>query len=94
MLDAKSAFDKILAEFIIRNAFLAGSRGQGLLYLADRLTSRLTYVEWDKCLMGPIKDLLGVEQDSTDWPIMSNSPPHESKLGLHMNGVVINWTGR
>ena len=62
MLDAKSAFDKILAQFIIRNAFLAGSRGQGLLYLADRLTNRQTFVEWDKCLMGPIKDLLGVEQ--------------------------------
>ena len=62
MLDAKSAFDKILKEFIIRNAFLAGSHGQGLLYLADRLSSRQTFVEWDKCLMGPINDTLGVEQ--------------------------------
>ena len=61
MLDAKSAFDKILAEFVIRNAFLAGSKDQGLLYLTDRLTNRKTYVEWDKCLMGPISDLLGVE---------------------------------
>ena len=62
LLDAKSAFDKILPEFIIRNAFLAGSRGQGLLYLADRLSNRKTFVEWDKCLMGPILDKLGVEQ--------------------------------
>ena len=62
LLDVKSAFDKILSEFIIRNAFLAGSRGQGLLYLADRLSNRHTYVEWDKELMGPIVDLLGVEQ--------------------------------
>ena len=30
LLDAKSAFDKILAENIVKNAFLAGSRGQGL----------------------------------------------------------------
>ena len=59
MLDAKSAFDKILVEFIIKNAFLAGSRGQGLLYLADRLSHRKTFVEWDKCLMGPIVDKLG-----------------------------------
>ena len=44
LLDAKSAFDKILVECIIRNAFLAGSRGQGLLYLADRLSNRLTYM--------------------------------------------------
>ena len=54
MLDAKSAFDKILKEFIVRNAFLAGSHGQALLYLADRLSSRKTFVEWDKCLIGPI----------------------------------------
>ena len=62
LLDAISAFDKILPEFIIRNAFLAGNRGQGLLYLADRLCNRQTYVEWDKCLMGPIQDKQGVEQ--------------------------------
>ena len=101
MLDAKSAFDKILAEFIIRNAFLAGSRGQGLLYLADRLTSRLTYVEWDKCLMGPIKDLLGVEQGGvlSDrlYKLANNeqlSTTQESKLGLHMNGVVVSSIGQ
>ena len=62
MLDAKSAFDKIIKEFIIRNAFLAGTQGQALLYLADRLGSRQTYVEWEKCMMGPIHDTLGVEQ--------------------------------
>ena len=26
------------------------------------LFSRQTFVEWDKCLMGPINDKLGVEQ--------------------------------
>ena len=62
MLDAKSAFDKILKEFIIRNAYLADAHGQGFLYLADRLKSRKTFVEWDKCLMGLICDTLGVEQ--------------------------------
>ena len=62
LLDAKSAFDKILAEFIIRTEFIAGSQGQGLLYLADRLKNRKTFVECDKCLMGPILDKLGVEQ--------------------------------
>ena len=29
--DAKSAFDKVLAENVIRNAYLAGSEGHGLL---------------------------------------------------------------
>ena len=61
-LDAKSAFDKILIEFCIRSAYLAGSDGHGLLYLDNRLKNRQTFIEWDKILMGPVKDKLGVEQ--------------------------------
>ena len=101
MLDAKSAFDKILMEFIIKNAFLAGSRGQGLLYLADRLSNRLTYVEWDKCLMGPIADLLGVEQGGclSDrlYKLANNeqlSVAQHSQLGLAMHGVVVSSVGQ
>ena len=101
MLDAKSAFDKILMEFIIRNAFLAGSRGQGLLYLADRLSNRLTHVEWDKCLMGPIADLLGVEQGGclSDrlYKLANNeqlSVAQQSMLGLAMHGVVVSSVGQ
>ena len=62
LLDAQSAFDKILREICIRAAYLAGSDGHGLTYLDNRLKNRKTFVEWDKCLMGPIHDLLGVEQ--------------------------------
>ena len=62
MLDAKSAFDKIVRQCAIRSAYLAGSQDQGLLYLDSRLASRKTYPEWDKTLMGPIEDLLGLEQ--------------------------------
>ena len=51
MLDAKSAFDKILKEFIVKNAFLAGSRGQGLVYIANKLENRQTFVEWEKTIM-------------------------------------------
>ena len=101
MLDAKSAFDKILPEFIIRNAFLAGSRGQGLLYLADRLTHRKTVVEWDKCLMGPISDLLGVEQGGvlSDrlYKLANNEQlkvAQQSQLGLSFNGVVVSAIGQ
>ena len=101
MLDAKSAFDKILKEFIIRNAFLAGSQGQGLLYLADRLGNRQTYVEWDKCLMGPIYDLLGVEQGGcvSDklYKLANNellTAVQSSQLGVAMNGVVISDIGQ
>ena len=101
LLDAKSAFDKILAEFIIRNAFLAGSRGQGLLYLADRLTNRQTFVEWDMCLMGPIFDKLGVEQGGclSDrlYKLANNeqlSTAQDSQLGLTMNGVCVSSIGQ
>ena len=48
LLDAKSAFDKILREIVIKKAYLAGSQDQGLLFLDNRLKSRLTYIEWDK----------------------------------------------
>ena len=101
LLDAKSAFDKILVEFIIKNAFLAGSRGQGLLYLADRLSHRKTFVEWDKRLMGPILDLLGVEQGGclSDrlYKLANNeqlSVAQQSQLGLHFSGVVVSAIGQ
>ena len=101
LLDAKSAFDKILAEFIIRNAFLAGSRGQGLLYLADRLSNRKTYVEWDKCLMGPILDRLGVEQggclSDREYKLANNeqlATAQLSKLGISMNGICVSSIGQ
>ena len=101
MLDAKSAFDKILKEFIIRNAFLAGSHGQGLLYLADRLSSRQTFVEWDKCLMGPINDTLGVEQGGclSDrlYKLANNEQitvAQQSQLGVSLNNVVVSAIGQ
>ena len=101
MLDAKSAFDKILAENIIRKAFLAGSRGHGLLYLADRLANRKTYVEWDKSIMGPICDLLGVEQGGclSDrlYKLANNeqlSVAQDSQLGLDLHGVIVSSIGQ
>ena len=101
MLDAKSAFDKILVEHIIKKAFLAGSRGQGLIYLADRLSNRRTYVEWDKRLMGPILDQLGVEQGGclSDrlYKLVNNeqlSVAQQSQLGLDMGGVVVSAIGQ
>ena len=101
LLDAKSAFDKILSEVIIKNAFLAGSRGQGLLYLADRLANRLTFVEWDKCLMGPILDKLGVEQGGvlSDrlYKLANNeqlSTAQLSQLGLVMGNICVSSIGQ
>ena len=101
LLDAKSAFDKILSEVIIKNAFLSGSRGQGLLYLADRLANRLTFVEWDKCLMGPILDKLGVEQGGvlSDrlYKLANNeqlSTAQLSQLGVLINNICVSSIGQ
>ena len=62
LLDAQSAFDRVVIEHAVRCAYLAGTDDQGLLYLDKRLRSRSTYIEWDKELLGPIKDTQGVEQ--------------------------------
>ena len=57
-----SAFDLVVLENAIRCAWDAGMSDEGLVYLDRRLRSRLTYVEWDKQMMGPIRDTRGVEQ--------------------------------
>ena len=57
-LDAKSAYDKILTESVVKQAYLAGTRDHGLLYLNNRLKNRKTFIEYNKTLMGPITDTL------------------------------------
>ena len=87
-------------ESIIRNAFQAGSRGQGFFYLNERLGSKCTFVEWDKVLMGPIYDKIGVEQGgclSDRLYKLANNEQHSvaqaSSLGLHMDEVCLSSIG-
>ena len=61
-LDAKSAFDCVLKEVLVRKLFLAGTDGHDLLYIDQRLKNRQTFCEFDKKLMGPIFDNKGLEQ--------------------------------
>ena len=61
-LDAKSAFDTVVIEFLIRNLYLLGMSGHSLLYLANRLKNRVTYCNWKQDLLGPIFDEHGLEQ--------------------------------
>ena len=61
-LDAKSAFDRVLRKLLIRNLYFVGTEGEELLLLNKRLEFRQTFAEWDKQMMGPIHDELGVEQ--------------------------------
>ena len=100
-LDAKSAFDKILRENIIRNAYLAGTNDQALLYIDNRLKHRQTFCEWDKVLMGPIKDKLGVEQGGVNsdklYKLCNNtqlSTAQHSEQGVTMGPVKVSSIGQ
>ena len=62
LLDAKSAFDTVVVEFLVRNLYLLGMGGDSLLYLKNRLLNRVTYCDWGRRIMGPIYDEHGLEQ--------------------------------
>ena len=62
LLDAKSAFDLVLRQILIRRLYLDTTPDQRILFWERRLSSRMTYCHWDGNLMGPINDELGVEQ--------------------------------
>ena len=62
-LDAKSAFDVVIREFLIKNLFsLTDCCYQSVLYLNNRLENRKTFLDWNGQLMGPIDDEQGLEQ--------------------------------
>ena len=95
LLDAQSAFDRVVIEHAIRCAYLAGTTDEGLVYLDRRLRNRLTYIEWDKQLMGPIMDTMGVEQGvwASDriYRLVNNEQLHtaqQSELGVDIGLVV------
>ena len=101
LLDAQSAFDRILRETVIREAYLAGSTGQGLIFLNNRLANRKTCVEWDKTLMGPILDELGVEQGGVnsdrEYKLCNNSElkvTQKSQLGVNVGPVHVASIGQ
>ena len=93
LLDAQSAYDKILIESVVKQAFLAGTKDQGLMYINNRLKNRKTYCEFNKTLMGPINDKLGLEQggkSSDKFYRLCNreqlAVAQGSGLGVHMGG--------
>ena len=69
-LDARSAFDNVLRQLLIRNLYLCGTTPGSIAYINQRLKHRMTVLDWDKQLMGPICDMKGVEQggaNSSDY---------------------------
>ena len=61
-LDARSAFDRVMRELLVRNLYHTGTTGEELLLINNRLENRKTVVEWDGTMMGPIHDQGGLEQ--------------------------------
>ena len=50
-LDAKSAYDTVKPEMLIKNLYTAGMDGNTTIYMSQRLINSLTYLEWDKNLL-------------------------------------------
>ena len=64
-LDAKSSFDVVRQNAVVA-AYKAGTTDQGLLYLDARMANRRTFPQWGTEIMGPISDLLGLEQGAVN----------------------------
>ena len=99
-LDARSAYDRVVPEFLIRNLFQSGTSDQSLLYINERLRNRLTFCEWDSNLMGPIADTQGVEQGGVNsdqyYKLTNNeqlSMAQDSQLGVPMANITISAIG-
>ena len=43
---------------------MTGMKGNSLNFINNRLKNRLTYIDWNKEMMGPIYDKQGLEQGS------------------------------
>ena len=62
LLDAKSAFDLVVREILVRRLYLDTTPDQRICYWNLRLSNRVTFCLWDGKTMGPIHDQRGVEQ--------------------------------
>ena len=95
-LDAKSAFDSVFIPYLIRRLYMSGMAKQALLYLDNRLSSRVTVCEWDKAFVGPIVDEHGLEQggvySSDGYKIYNNElllQSQASGLGVNLHNVQV-----
>ena len=95
-LDAKSAFDVVQRELLVKSVFQVQGADRSLLCIDKRLSGRKTVVEWARHLMGPIDDEQGLEQggiNSSDfYKIFGKeqlSLPQSSRLGVPLPAVTV-----
>ena len=53
-VDARSAFDKVVREILVKDLYNSGTDGDKLLYLDERLKNRETYCDFAQELMVPL----------------------------------------
>ena len=100
-LDAKSAFDVVVRQNAIVQAYKAGTTDKSLIFFNNRIGGRRTFVQWEKTLMGPIEDKRGLEQGAINsdrlYKLINNSQlreAQESQLGVDVNGVMVAAIGQ
>ena len=101
LLDAKSAFDLVLREILVRRLYLDTTPDQRIRYFDLRLANRTTYCQWDGQLMGPIRDELGEEQGGPNsselYKIYNNeqlTTAQDSSLGISMQNIHVAAAGQ
>ena len=101
LLDAKSAFDLVLREILVRRLYLDSAPDQRVRFWDLRLANRTTFCQWEEDLMGPIKDQLGVEQggpnSSEYYKIYNNeqlTTAQRSGLGITIAGHPVASVGQ
>ena len=101
LLDAKSAFDLVLREIMIRRLFLDTAPDQRIRYWDLRLANRTTFCQWEGETMGPIQDQLGLEQGGPNsselYKIYNNEQlqsAQDSDLGAVVSGIPVAAVGQ
>ena len=101
ILDAQSAFDRCLKEILCTELFKSGMDGSALLLINNRLQNRTTVYQWDGEMLGPAKDMTGVEQggiNSGDYYKLYNNSQlktaQSSSLGVDINSSIVSAVGQ
>ena len=96
-LDARSAFDVVQKELLIKNLHSIHSADSLLLHINNRLENRQTVLDYNGNLMGPIRDEQGLEQggkNSSEYYKIFGKEQLEPR-GLYVRKYYIrNWTSR
>ena len=101
LLDAKSAFDLVLRQILVRRLFLDTTPDQRIRYWDLRLSNRTTFCQWEGDTMGPISDELGLEQggpnSSEHYKIYNNEQlitAQERGFGTTISGFPVAAVGQ